>query len=77
MATALFSGDGAYFARLSGGTVLVWSKDTEGWTKGRCKLPKNADQIGFEALPEELREEVLAVLARADTVQGPIAGTNN
>ena len=77
MGTALFSGDGAYFARLSGGTVLVWSKDTEGWTKDRCKLPKDVDQIGFEGLPEELREEVLAVLARADTVQGPIGSTNN
>lgn len=77
MATALFNDAGAYFARLSGGTVLRWCQDGEGWTKDRTELPAGATQIGFAALPEELREEVLAVLARAEAVQGPMGGTNN
>ena len=40
-------------------------------------MPAGAEQIGFASLPEELREEVLAVLARADAVQGPLGGAKN
>ena len=77
MASALYSNDGVYFARLSGGTVLAWSSTDAGWGKDRVELPAGAQQIGFAALPEELREEVLAVLARADAVQGPLGGAKN
>ena len=77
MATALFTDGGIYYARLSGGTVLAWSKGDEDWIKDRSELPAAATQIGFESLPEALREEVLAVLTRADAVQGPMGGTNN
>ena len=77
MATALYSSDGVYFARLSGGTVLAWSSTGAGWSKDRVELPAGAEQIGFAALPEELREEVLAVLTRADAVQGPVGGAEN
>ena len=77
MSAALFIDDGAYYARLSGGTGLKWRREGAGWTKDRVELPAGAEQIGFAALPEELREEVLAVLARAEAVQGPMRGTNN
>ena len=77
MSAALFIDEGAYFARLSGGTVLRWCRAETGWTKDRVELPAGAEQIGFATLPEELREEVLAVLARAEAVQGPMGGTNN
>ena len=77
MSAALFTDAGAYFARLGGGTVLCWQPEASGWTKERVELPAGAKQIGFEALPEPLREEVLAVLARAEAVRGPMGGSNN
>ncbi len=40
-------------------------------------MPAGAKQIGFGALPEPLREEILAVLARAEAVRGPMGRSNN
>ena len=77
MSAALYSDAGAYFVRLGGGTVLRWRRGQEGWTPSRTDLPATAGQIVFEALPEELREEVLAVLVRDEAVQGPLEGMNN
>ena len=77
MSTALFTDAGAYFARLGGGTVLRWRPAVSGWIKDQSELPAGAEQIGFETLPEPLREEVLAVLARAEAVQGPMGVSNN
>ena len=56
---------------------MCWQPGASGWTKERLELPARAKQIGFEALPEPLREEVLAVLARAEAVRGPMGGSNN
>ena len=78
MSAALFTDEGAYFVRLSGvgGAVLCWQPLGSGWTTDRVELPAGAEQIGFEGLPEPLREEVLAVLARSEAVQGPTGGLN-
>ena len=77
MSTALFNDAGAYFARLGSGIVLRWRPAVSGWIKDQSELPTGAAQIGFETLPEPLREEILAVLARAEAVQGPMGGSNN
>ena len=77
MSAALFTDAGAYFARLGGGTVLCWQPGVSGWTKERVELPAGAEQIRFEGLPEPLREEILAVLARSEAVQGPMGGSDN
>lgn len=68
MPATLYTDDGAYFIRLNNGLVLRWCREGEEWIKGRCELPSGARPIGFAALPEALREEVLAVLARAAAV---------
>lgn len=68
MPATLYIDDGAYFVRLGNGLVLRWCREGEEWIKGRCELPSGARPINFAALPEALREEVLAVLARAATV---------
>ena len=68
MQATLYTDDGAYFVRLGNGLVLRWCRAEEGWNKSRAELPDQAVQIGFAALPEALREEVLAVLARAAAV---------
>ena len=60
--------DGAYFIRLGNGLVLRWCWEEDEWNKSRTELPSGARQIDFADLPEALREEVLAVLARAAAV---------
>lgn len=77
MRALLYSADGVYFARLGGGAVMAWRRVGEGWSKGQAELPDNAAKIDFETLPQELREEVLAVLARAEAVRGPMGGASN
>lgn len=71
MRAALYSVEQAHFIRLGNGVVIGWCREGTEWIKGRCELPNEAEQIGFADLPEELREEVLAVLARAEAVSGP------
>ena len=68
MQATLYTDDGAYFVRLGNGVVLRWCRVEEGWNKSRTELPSGATQIDFADLPEVLREEVLAVLARAAAV---------
>ena len=68
MPATLYTDDGAYFVRLGNGLVLRWCREGEEWLKGRCELPSGARPINFAALPEALREEVLAVLTRAAAV---------
>ena len=68
MQATLYTDDRAYFIRLGNGVVIQWCRAEEGWNKSRVELPSGATQIDFTALPEALREEVLAVLARAAAV---------
>ena len=68
MQATLYTDDGAYFIRLGNGLVLRWCWEEEEWNKSRTELPSGARQIDFADLPEALREEVMAVLARAAAV---------
>ena len=77
MQATLYTDDGAYFIRLGNGLTIRWCRAEEGWNKSRTELPSGATQIDFAALPEALREEVLAVLARAAAMQGGMGGANN
>ena len=69
MPATLYTDDGAYFIRLGNGLTIRWCRAEEGWNKSRTELPSGATQIDFADLPEVLREEVLAVLARATAVR--------
>ena len=77
MQATLYTDDRAYFIRLGNGVVIRWCRAEEGWNKSRVELPSGATQIDFAALPEALREEALAVLARAAAMQGAMGGANN
>ena len=77
MQATLYTDDGAYFIRLGNGLTIRWRREEEGWNKSRTELPSGARQIDFADLPEALREEVLAVLARAAAMQGGMGGVNN
>ena len=77
MQATLYTEDEAYFIRLGNGLTIRWCRAEEGWNKSRTELPSGAKQIDFADLPEELREEVLAVLTRAAAMQGGMGGANN
>ncbi len=77
MQATLYTDDGAYFVRLGNGLVIRWCRAEDGWNKSRTELPHRAIPIDFAALPEALREEVLAVLVRAAAMQGGMGGANN
>ncbi len=77
MQATLYTDDGAYFIRLGNGLTIRWCRAEDGWNKSRTELPSGARQIDFADLPEALREEVLAVLARAAAMQGGMGGVNN
>ena len=77
MQATLYTDDGAYFIRLGNGLTIRWCRAEDGWSKSRTELPSGARQIDFADLPEALREEVLAVLARAAAMQGGMGGVNN
>jgi hypothetical protein len=65
----LYCHGGDFFARLGSGAVLRWQRTAQGWDQSRSRLPEAARHVEFEGLPEELREEVLAALARAAAVR--------
>ena len=69
MQATLYTDDGAYFIRLGNGLVIRWCRAEAEWNKSRAELPGGATQIDFADLPEALREEVMAVLARATAVR--------
>ena len=77
MQATLYTDDGAYFIRLGNGLVIRWCRAEEEWNKSRAELPSGARQIDFADLPEALREEMMAVLARAAAMQGGMGGANN
>ena len=77
MQATLYTDDGAYFICLGNGLTIRWCRAEDGWSKSRTELPSGARQIDFADLPEALREEVLAVLARAAAMQGGMGGVNN
>ena len=77
MQATLYTDEGAYFIRLGNGLVIRWCRAEEEWNKSRADLPGGATQIDFADLPEVLREEVLAVLARAAAMQGAMGGESN
>lgn len=68
MKATLYTDDEAYFIRLGNGVVIRWCLAEEEWNKSRAELPSGARQLNFADLPEVLREEVLAVVARAAAV---------
>ncbi len=70
MQATLYTANGAYFIRLANGLVIGWCRAAAEWQQSRAELPSKATPIDFAALPEALREEVLAVLVRSAALPG-------
>ena len=67
---AFFDGESYYVRGPKTALPLCWSRRPEGWSMQRQSLPAAAERVELGDLPADLKEEVLAFLARAQTV-GP------
>ena len=74
----LFRAVNTYYATLPGsfGSV-VWRLEGEAWMCEKAVVPSQAQTAEFADLPEGLREEVLALAARAEAIGGPEWGRAN
>ncbi len=51
-----------------GGSVLHWRQIEGAWIAERVELPAAATPIGFDAVPDDLREEIVAAVVRTKAV---------
>ena len=74
----LFRAANTYYATLPGsfGSV-VWRLEGGAWMCEKAEVPSQAQPAEFVELPEVLREEVLAMAARAEAIGGPEWGRAN
>lgn len=52
----------------AGSGVLHWQRDEGAWIAERAELPAGAQSISFDAVPEDLREEIIAIAVRTKAV---------
>lgn len=69
MKVELLADDADYYVRLAGsGGALRWYRHDDGWASCSASVPPGLRVVDFDALPADLREEVLAFLARAEAL---------
>ena len=61
------SGSNSIYLR-TGGSVLHWRKVEGAWIAERAELPASAKHIGFDVVPDDLREEIIAAAVRTKAV---------
>ncbi len=52
----------------TGSSVLHWRQVEGAWIAERVELPSLAKAIGFDAVPDDLREEIIAAVVRTKAV---------
>jgi len=74
----IFAGEGDFYIRLLGSPGVVrWFREEESWGQVKAPLPDGARKVAFGELPNELREEVLAFVARAEAMGNQIWSSQN
>ena len=69
MAVDILTDGEAYYLRQRGGSAAVrWRRGDAGWEAERTSPPPTARPAAFEQVPADLREELLAFMARATSV---------
>ncbi|MEW6752857.1 MAG: hypothetical protein AB1505_18040 [Candidatus Latescibacterota bacterium] len=69
MRVEVFASAGEYYIRLPGGSgALRWHWQGDHWTSCRARVPADASATELDVLPSDLREEVLAFLARSEAL---------
>ena len=61
------SGSNSIYLR-TGGSVLHWRQVEGAWVAERTELPAGAAHIGFDVVPDDLREEIIAAVVRTEAV---------
>ena len=61
------SGSNSIYLRTGGG-VLHWRQVEGAWIAERVELPAGATPIGFDVVPDDLREEIIAAVVRTKAV---------
>lgn len=64
----LTDGEVYYLRQRGGGAAVGWRRGDAGWEAARATLPGAAAPTTFEQVPADLREELLAFMARASSV---------
>lgn len=79
MEIEIFAGEEAdFFTRFPGRPeVLRWFRQEGNWLNVRERLPAGARPVAFGALPAELQEEILALVARLEAVGGLLWSSPN
>ena len=74
MALRVYRHESDIFLTGAGATgCLRWHRGDDGWRCTPAALPEGAETIGPDAVPEDLREELLAFATRAEAMgQGGI-----
>ena len=79
MRIEIYSGQGdEYYIRLPGSAgALRWQRQEDCWTSQRGALPDDAQRLEFGRLPQDLQEEVLAFVTRAEAMGNQIWSAMN
>ncbi len=64
------SDDGESIFSRVGSSVLCWRRVDSEWIAERSELPTGAREVAFDAVPDDLREEVMAAAVRAQAIGG-------
>lgn len=78
MQIEIFSDGGDFCVRLPGSPMVVrWFRRAGTWMNVREKLSGQARKVEFGDLPDDLREEILAFVARAEAMGNQIWKSQN
>ena len=64
----LTDGEGYYLRQRGGDAAVRWLPGADGWEAERAAAPAQARLVSLGEVPAELREELLAFMARAASV---------
>ena len=78
MAIEVFGLGAAYYIRKRATQrVVKWFQDGERWNSESTSLPANSTLLAFDELPADLREEILAFVARAEALGNQVWSSGN
>ncbi|MFA6111115.1 MAG: hypothetical protein WDA75_20350 [Candidatus Latescibacterota bacterium] len=65
----LTAADGGFYIRPRNASAAVrWTREDNSWVSARAIVPSGSRTVDLAAVPADLREEILAFVARAEVV---------
>ncbi|MBT4613390.1 MAG: hypothetical protein HOM68_19580 [Gemmatimonadetes bacterium] len=68
MAAIHREGEAYYLGGVVGVPDLCWRREADRWVSAPAALPSGAQKVTVQELPDDLREELLAFVARAQAM---------